>query len=281
MIPDIVGMDRMMNAVSLNMAGQNTMRLLAPAAGGFIIGFAGFGWAFVAMAVLYGMALAALSRVGWQPAVIASEAGVGILRASSLSLRDIRDGARYIAGDQVMLSLLCLSFVSAAFAMPYILLLPGYVADIFGGGGAEVGLLISVSALGSLAGALALASLPIRRRGRMLLGAILVLALGLVAFAQTANYWIAAGAMVVVGIGSALYQALTQGLLHAYVDNVYRGRVMAVFMLQVTVLQVGTFVVALVAEFVGIRVAFAGLGVGLALIALFAIVLLPRVRELN
>jgi MFS family permease len=281
MIPDIVGMERMMNAVSLNMAGMNTMRLFAPAAGGFIISLAGFEWAFLTMAALYGLAMIALARVTWQPAVAPGDSGASIGEVAKGSLRDIGEGLRYIKGERLMLPILSVSFISSVFGMPYLFLLPGYVSDIFDGGGSELGLLISISAVGSLAGALVLASLPNRHRGLMLLLGTLSLGAGLFAFAQTSNYWIAAGFLVVVGVGSTLRQALSQGLLHAYVDNAYRGRVMSVFMTQFSMMQLGTFFVGILAEAVGIRVAFAGLGVCLMAVTLAALLFVPRIRQLD
>jgi MFS family permease len=281
MIPDIVGMERLMNAVSLNMAGMNTMRLVAPAVGGFIISLLGFEWAFLAMAMLYGFAIFAMLRVTWRPATAPGESGAGPIEVGLSSLRDIGDGIRYIRGDRLMFVLLSVSFVSSIFGMPYLFLLPGYVADVFGGGGSEVGLLISISAVGSLAGALVLASIPGRRRGMLLLAATMLLAVALFAFPQTANYWVAAAVIVAVGIGSALRQALSQGLIQAYVDNAYRGRVMSVFMTQFSIMQMSTFFIGVIAETVGIRVAFASLGVGLAAVTLVVFLFVPRLRQLD
>lgn len=280
MIPDIVGMDRMMNAVALNQAGMNTMRLLAPAAGGFIISFAGFDWAFMTMAALYGLAILGLTQVTWKPATAPGEVGASPKEVWLSSLRDIAEGVRYVRRDRVMFTLLAVSFVSSLFGMPYLFLLPGYVADIFGGDGSEIGILIGISAAGSLVGSLVLASLPDRRRGLVLLIGTLVLAIGLVLFSTTESYVIAAFFMIVVGFGSALRQTLSQGLLQAYVENAYRGRVMSLFMTQFSVMQVGTFFVGVAAEIVGIRVAFAGLGLGLIVVTAMVFFLVPRIRQL-
>jgi MFS family permease len=281
MIPDIVGMDRMMNAVSLNMAGMNSMRLFSPALGGFIVAAAGFEWAFLAMAALYVTAIFALLRVTWRPAAAPGEAGAGLGQIWKSSLADIWQGFGYIRRDRLMLTLLMVSFASSIFGMPYLFLLPGYVSDIFDGGGSEVGLLISVSAIGSLAGALVLASLPNRHRGLLLLGGTFILALGLFAFAMTSSYLVACVFIIVVGLGSAMRQALTQGLLHAYVENAYRGRVMAVFMMQFSMMQFGTFIIGIIAEIVGIQAAFAGLGVGLMAVTLVVFLFVPRIRQVQ
>ncbi|MEX1023351.1 MAG: MFS transporter [Dehalococcoidia bacterium] len=285
MIPDIVGLDRMMNAVSLNMAGMNTMRLFAPAAGGFIVSAVGFGWAFGTMAALYGVALVGLARVTWQPATAPGDADASLREVGSSSLRDIADGMRYIVRDHKMAALLSLSFLSAIFGMPYQFLLPGYVDDIFAHGAdnaaALVGLLMSISAIGALAGALVLATIPNRNRGWMLIGGSITLGVGLFAFAQTANFWVAAAFIIIVGVGSAFRQALSMGLLHTNVENAYRGRVMSVFMTQMSVMQLSTFFVGVTAEFVGIRVAFAGLGVGLIIVTLIFAALVPSVRRMD
>ncbi|MEX2372589.1 MAG: MFS transporter, partial [Dehalococcoidia bacterium] len=285
MIPDIVGLDRMMNAVSLNMAGMNTMRLFAPAAGGFIVSAVGFGWAFGTMAALYGVALVGLARDTWQPATAPGDADASLREVGSSSLRDIADGMRYIVRDHKMAALLSLSFLSAIFGMPYQFLLPGYVDDIFAHGAdnaaALVGLLMSISAIGALAGALVLATIPNRNRGWMLIGGSITLGVGLFAFAQTANFWVAAAFIIIVGVGSAFRQALSMGLLHTNVENAYRGRVMSVFMTQMSVMQLSTFFVGVTAEFVGIRVAFAGLGVGLIIVTLIFAALVPSVRRMD
>jgi len=281
MVAEIVPNDRLMNAVSLNMAGMNTMRLLAPAIGGFIVASAGFEWAYLVMASLYGLAILGLARVTWRPAADPGEAGIGAGQIWRRSIGDIKQGLVYIRNDRLMLALLSVSFVASFFAMPYLFLLPGYVADIFDGDGTQVGLMISVSAVGALAGALMLASLPSRHRGLLLLAGLAILGVGLIGFTQTSSFAVAGAFMVVVGLGSALRQALTQGLLHHYVDDAYRGRVMAVFMTQVSVMQFGTFIVGIAAELAGIRVAFAATGVGLLIVTMLVFLFVPRIRHVQ
>ena len=74
--------------------------------------------------------------------------------------------------------------------------MPGYVADIFDGGGSELGVLISIGAIGSLMAMLSLAAVPSRRRGLLLLAAMMVLGLGILVFAQISSYWLAAPVMM-------------------------------------------------------------------------------------
>ncbi|MDA0815183.1 MAG: hypothetical protein O2924_01245 [Chloroflexi bacterium] len=103
----------------------------------------------------------------------------------------------------------------------------------------------------------------------------------LVSFPQTTHFWFAAGIILFLGLGSALRQALSQGLLLAYVDDAYRGRVMAVFLMQFSIMQLGVFLIGMLAEVVGIRMAFAGLGVGLLIITGAVALFMPTIRRLD
>lgn len=285
MIPDVVAPDRLMNAVALNMAGMNSMRLFAPALGGFIVGAFGFGWGFTVMSILYVLAIIAMSQLTWRPASAPSEAGQSLKQAGTSALADIGGGFTYIWRDHKMFVILSLAFATSAFGMPLQFLLPGYAADIFTDtpekGVAIAGVLLSVSAVGALAGALFLASISDRNRGLMFLAGGATLGLGIFLFAQADTVILAGAAMVIFGLGSAFRMGLAQGLLHSYVENAYRGRVMAVFMLQMSMMQFATFFVGIAAEAFGIRVVVAALGAILMATMGISAVLVPTIRRLQ
>ncbi len=60
MIPDVVGPSRLMNAIALNSAGMQSMRLFAPGLGGALTALAGADWAYGLTAALYLVAIAAI-----------------------------------------------------------------------------------------------------------------------------------------------------------------------------------------------------------------------------
>lgn len=285
MIPEIVNPTRMMNAVSLTMAGQNSMRLFAPALGGFIVGFFGFGVAFTTMAVLYGLAVVGMARVTPRPAETPGEVGLSILATGKSAVADVGGGLAYMWRDRTIFIILGMTFLTSALGMPIQFLLPGYVSDIFAEDASEAanmaGVLLSVSGVGAVASALVLASLPDRRRGWMFLLGAATLGFGVFLFAQADTYLLAAFAMVVVGLGSSLRQALSQGLLLSNTEPAYRGRVMSVFMTQISVMQLATFIVGVLAEFVGIRVVMAGLGLLLMGLTVLYAVMAPTIRRLD
>ncbi len=278
MIPEVVGRDLLMNAVALNSAGMNLMRVLAPAAAGFLTaaaggGVIGAGPVYLVMAGFYFSAMVTLAMLPRREAASTGSAQGG--------LGDLRDGFTYVRRDGTILIVLAVTLLSAFLAMPYIQLLPGFVKDVIGGGPVELGLLTAISGGGALFGALVIASLPERRRGLLLLASALLLGVSLIALSGSQAFWFAAIAIVFVGIGTAGRQAFSQILLHHYVENEFRGRVMALMMLQPGMMALGAFVIGVVAERAGIDIAMGALAVGLVGVAALLTVLSPRLRQLQ
>ena len=271
-VPDIAGKERLMNAVSLNAAGMSFMRLLAPAFAAFLIALFGAGWAYVAIALCYGLAVAALAPL---PRHAASNQG------GNGGLADLTDGFRYILANRIIFWVLVLNFATALLAMPYMLLLPGYVREVFDGGALELGLLAGVSGAGALLAALVIASLPERGRGVLLIASSCLLGLTLAGFAATEMFWLAFAIMFVVGAWTAARQALAMVLIHTHVDDAYRGRVMSIFMMQISMVLIGGFLVGLAAELVGIQVAIFSLGLVLVVVALAAAAWVPDLRRVQ
>ncbi len=278
MIPEVVSRDLLMNAVALNSAGMNLMRLLAPAAGGFLIwamggGTMGAGPVYLAMAALYLLAVITLA-----PVPRGTAASEGSARGG---LGDLRDGFAYVRRDATILAVLGVAFLSAFLAMPYLQLLPGFVDEALDGGPVELGLLTAISGGGALAGALVIASLPERRRGLLLLASAILLGGALIVFSASGAFWFAAVAMAFVGIGTAGRQAFSQILLHHYVEDEFRGRVMALMMIQPGMMSFGAFFVGIMSEAIGVERAIAILAAVLAAVSGLLLLLSPHLRRLR
>jgi len=197
------------------------------------------------------------------------------------AVEEIREGFAYILRTPTVFVLLSVSSMTALLGMPYIRLLPGFVSDVLDGDAAQLGLLMSIAGLGSLIGALTLASLPPRHRGKLLLASMAIMGLGLSAFSASSIYFLSFALMFVVGVGEAGRQALNNVLIHTHVEDEYRGRVMSVFMMQVGTMSLGAFAVGLLAEVVGPQVALGSFAVLLIGFAFAVYAFVPRVRELQ
>jgi MFS family permease len=248
---------------------------------------AGYGPTFFVMAGLYALSILALARVPSHPAAAPVRPGAaaagrgGSARSRSAGLDDIVDGLRYVRRTRPLLLVLSLSFFVSLLGAPYQQLLPGFVREVFGAGPDTLGFLQTVSAAGALGGALMLATLRPRWRGRLLLVGGIIFGAGILLLSITPTLALAFPVMILIGLGQAFRQSITSVLLQTYSEDAYRGRVMSVMMTQFAVMSLGTFVMGLVAAVAGPQAAFAGMALALIAVIVLATALSPGLRRLD
>lgn len=266
MVSEIVSRERIMNGVALNTAAMNIMQFTAPLIGGVLLATAGAGVTFYVMAGCYGIAMLTMLPIP-TVAAQAGRGGGGLREAMS----DIAGGFRYIARHRVLRMILLLSFGVSALGMPFQGLLPGFVQDAFDAGPELAALFLTFSAVGAFLAALIIASL--RRRGRgpllILMGASVgVATLGV---AISPWIWLSLPIMILMGVGQAGRMTMASALIQEQAEPAFRGRTMSVLMMQFALMQGGVFVLGMIAELVGIRLAvFVVAAALLAMLVLFA-----------
>jgi len=288
LIPEIVGPQRLTNAVALNMSGMNVTRMGVPALGGLLIAWVSPAGVYFVMAALLGLSMlwlapvrryeptedeAAASRAA-DPVTARSGRGVGA------GMRDLVDGMRYIAREPAISALLAVNFFIVLMSMPYMQMMAGFVKEVLDAGPAQLGLLLSITGVGSLVGSLAIASMPGRGRGRVYLLSALVLGFALLVFSASTWFWVTAIVMVVIGVGQSGRMSLSNILIMAYARPSYQGRVMSVFMMEFSLVSFGTFLVGILASLFGVQLAIGGTAVALIAVALIGWRFVPRVRDL-
>ena len=251
-IPEIVGEQRMMNAVALVMASMNATRMVAPAIGGFLFATVSWEWVFFLIAAMYFVGVVALAPVPLvRPAV--REASAAPRRRGGGSLAEMLEGVRYVFTHPILLIVMAVHLLVSMLSMPYLYLLPGFVKEVLGEGPGRLGLLMSIAAVGALAGSLAIASLPSKRRGLLFIGGVMVLGLSLLGFAVSRVFWLAVFTTLWIGVGQTVRTSLTAVLILANVEEAFRGRVMSIYMMEFALVSFGTFGVALLAGAVGVQ----------------------------
>jgi hypothetical protein len=195
--------------------------------------------------------------------------------------RELTVGFVYIWHNPVIRMLLFVNLATVLLSMPYMTLLPGWVVDVLDGDIRDIGLLQSIGAVGALGGAFLVASLPGRHRGLIYVLGSLLMGVMLVGFSLSTAFWITAGVMVVLNVGSTIRQSLSQVLVQSYVEDEYRGRVMSVYMMQMSVMSFGGFAVSIVAEVLGPQAAMLGIAVGLVALSVGLLLLTPAMRRLQ
>jgi MFS family permease len=279
--PEILGMERLMNAIALNTMGMNAARLLMPGFAGWLVGALNDGsgisaaqWVYFMMAGLYASSILILIKVSVQDRI----APVG---GEVPALRELAAGFRYVWKAPTIRMLLLCHFFMALFSMTYFMLLPGFAKEVLSAGPGRLGLLTSISGVGSLVGSLIIASLPSRRRGLILLLSSLLLGVGLVAFSISTSFWLSVGILAIVGLGQAGRMSLSNVLVQAYVEDEYRGRVMSIYMMEFSLMGVGIFFIGLLANVIGPQMAVGASAVALAITSVLLLVFLPAYRDLD
>ncbi len=197
------------------------------------------------------------------------------------NLGDLREGFIYTISDPTIRTLIAVNFLVILASMPYMAMLPGFVHDVLHRGAAEQGVLMSVTGIGAVVGSLFVASLPNRNRGQMLMLAATVLSASLIAFAVSEDYYITLPIMLVVGVSSSVRRSLGQVLIQTYPDPEYRGRVMAIWMMQFSLMSLGTFGAGILSDWIGPQLAIGGMAAGLMVVVVLVTLFVPRMRRLQ
>ena len=158
-IPELVGKDRMLNAITLNSMAINGTRFIGPAAVAFLIGWQGVGAAYIVSTGMYMLVVMATLRIRLD--VVKPLAGTGNMVAQ------LFEGFRYLAGNRLLLTLVVLGLGPLAIGIAHRSLLPGLVSDVLGQDVEMLGILQSAGAAGAVVAALYLGSRDAHRQPRL------------------------------------------------------------------------------------------------------------------
>jgi MFS transporter, DHA1 family, staphyloferrin A biosynthesis exporter len=271
-IPEIVSREQTMNAVSLNMLGMNVLSLIAPGIAGFMIDAINFESVYYTMAGLYVYGAIFILFV---PHTSQVNKGSGNIT------KDILEGLGYIRKDKTILFVLVFTLVVVVLSMPYQQLLPIYVDDILHVGATGMGVLMSVSGAGAMAGSLVMATLPSKKRGVLLLISGLISGVSLIIFAFSSLWMLSLVIIVFMGLGQTIRGTIGSALLQSYTEPRYMGRVMSILMIQWGVMSLCTFFAGVLAEVMPVQWVVGGLAIILLIIAGLAFFFVPRIRKLD
>jgi MFS family permease len=272
MLNDIVSGEGLMNAISLNFMGMNALQLIVPTAAGFLIETLDFKSVYYVMTGLFLMAVVMfvyVPRTGIRPV------------SKSSAFAEIKGGLRYAWRVSNIRSVLFISFTVVVLSSPWGMLAPFFVDKILHVGAEGMGILLSVSGAGAILASFALASLPNRNRGMILLIGGVFLGLALSGFAFSRHWPLSLILIALAGIGGTVTMTLTNTLVQYYAEDNYRGRVMSLFMMQFGLGSLGNFASGLIGQQFGVQWAVGSFAMLLVLVAALAMVLLPHVRKLN
>lgn len=279
-VPQLVGKERLMNAIALNSMLMSCSNLLGPAFAGGLIATIGIGRAYYFMA---GLNLGALYFTGRIPNL----RGVGGKENQRPTIfNGLREGFRYVRGNNIILPLLFLGFFTMILSMPIRFVLPIFAKDVFEVGPTKLGLMLSAIGIGSLGAAIIIATIGrFKRRGLILMFAGLLSGGILLGFSVMSyiipEFLVALAFLVVVGLMQATRMTLNNGLILEYSEEQYRGRVISLSGMGMALMPAGVLPLTIVTEYFGAPLALGIMSVLLIFITITFLFFGQRLRNLE
>lgn len=218
-VSEIVSEDDLTNAVALNSTSFNAARMLGPAVAGLLISSVGTGWVFIINAfsfagVIGSLLLLRTALLRRAPRIKASRAGLA-------------EGFRYVSGRPDLVSVLLMLFLIGTFGLNFPIFLSTMSVTAFHAGASQYGVLSSIMACGSVAGALMAAGRD-KPRLALLLGAAALFGFGCALAAVMPNYWLFGIMLVIIGIAAQTFTTTVNSAVQLSTAPAMRGRVMAI-----------------------------------------------------
>jgi MFS family permease len=226
-VVEIVGPKDLSNAVGLNSASFNLARMIGPAVAGLLIaalgsGVRAAGWVILVNAVSYLAVLTSLQLL--DPSRLTPSAVTGTRKHA------VRDGITYVRSrPDLVLILTCVFFVGT-FGMNFQMTSALMATEVFGKGAGEYGLLASIMALGSLAGAL-LAARRARPRLRFVVLAGAAFSVTEVVAGLMPTYVTFAAVLPVLGLCALTMITSANATIQLTSSPMMRGRVAALYLM--------------------------------------------------
>lgn len=217
---DMVGPHDLTNAVSLNMALNNTSRIIGPGLAGVIIAVFGVGPCFLINAASFVAVLIALALM--RPHELHP------VPIQPRKPRQFRDGLAYVRRSPQLLAILVLAAVYAGLAWEFDVTLPLLAKYTFHGGAGLYGIMTAIMGVGAVIGALGTARRA-QPTNRLVLGSAVTSGVALLGTALAPNAAIGLIGIIALGITGTVFASSASALLQLRAAGDMRGRVMGLW----------------------------------------------------
>jgi predicted MFS family arabinose efflux permease len=194
----------------------------------------------------------------------------------------IAEGWRFSLRNEAVRAGLLVTMITHFLIVPFTTLLPVFARDLLQVGANGQGLMLTAMGIGALVSAGLLASAGHRLpRGQLMLGASIIYGFIVAAFAASSWFALSLALMFATGLCQVCTNALVQTIIQSNSPPEFRGRVMAIFSMNMVLVTAGAVVYAALAEFAGPRWAVAAMGIAGSLAMLAMYFLMPRAKAIR
>jgi MFS family permease len=223
---EMVGRGQLPNAVAINSMTFNLARIVGPAVAGVMITWVGAGWVFLINAASFVAVIAGLLAMDPKKLRI----GPKVPRRPG----QLVDAVRYVRGRPDILVVLALVFCVSTFGLVFFTTLANVAVNVFHRGATGYGLLSTMLAVGTLAGATLAARRSAGRtqpRMRLLIASALLFGVLEIALAVMPTYTAFGLLLIPVGAAVLTFTTNANSVVQLSVSAELRGRVMGLYML--------------------------------------------------
>lgn len=268
-VHDLVGPDDMQNAIALNSTNFNIGRLIGPGLSGILIASFGTGPSFILNAVSFGFSITAL--------MVMRESELFAFPAPDPDADpSVRAGLRYLRTRADIISILVIIAAAGTFGLNFQMFMALMAKQEFEKTADAFGLLGSVMAIGSVAGALAVARRTESPTTRGVHSLALAFAIVTALSGLAPNYTFYLLVLPLCGFSALAMLASANAYVQSTTPGEFRGRVMGVYLLLfIGGTPLGSLVVGWLAEAVDPRASII-VGGGIVAVVALVILLMPR-----
>lgn len=222
-VSEVAGPDHLSNAIGLNSAAFHGARVVGPALAGLVIAQVGSGWAILSNALSYLAFIGAL--------LIMDGRLLRTVPPTPRAKRQLREGLAYVRRSPDILLVLCVMFFVGTFGLNFQMTTALMAQQEFHRSAAAYGILGTLLAVGSLAGALIAARRRARPSGRLVVGLAITFGLVEIATGLAPSYLTFAAMLPAMGFVTLLTMTAGNASIQLGVDPLLRGRVMALYIM--------------------------------------------------
>lgn len=219
---EMIEPDALTNAIALNSAFFNTAQALGPAAGGLIYAALGPAWCFAINGLSFIAVIVALALMKLGPFVPR--------QTTNSAFQDLKEGLNYVFKHPTIRLLVLTVALATLFGRAFITLLPAWAVQVLHGDARTNGFLLTASGLGSLIGALFIASFSHHlSRGKLLTSGMFFYPLSIILFALSRFLPLSLFFLLISGMGVIIIYNLCNALVQVQTPENMRGRVMSIY----------------------------------------------------
>lgn len=244
LVADMVGPERVLQAVVLDNVTQNISRVLGPLLGGFLLAAWGGPGAFSALAVAFFVASLTMIPV--------ASAARKVLQAGQSMWRELAAGLEYARADRVIWAVLVITVLMNLLLFPYHGLLSVFAEQVLHVGPVGLGYMGAANGIGASLGLFLLS--PLKKAQWQARAFALGSCVGCVALAFfSGSQWFQFSLIMLLvgGIGTSAFGTMQSTIILSRTDPAMRGRVMGLLACAIGSAPIGALQMGLLIEAVG------------------------------